>query len=509
MNSMTRRRPNPSITPVSPRAMEAEAGRPWPLLPNRSNGNGKAAGKLRPVQGVAIVPPDAVTRAIRDVGHAPIGVVGGHAPIVAEWLRQTGHEAEALAAPGKKAPREKRGSRAVKLPVIVALDCIEPASGHGAVFGQIKQMLSPQGRLIAVVPNATHASVRLAMLLGRYPLHSRDSTIAQHASTAADAERQLNEAGFTVISIERQIDSVDVLKEVGRSVPDAVIQLLADDADAMTSHFVFVAERDGPAATARLINRRLGEVAEEQQAVQRQAARLDDRVADMEMHIRRLTGETERLAGSGVPQREALAMLEARVQQLAADQIELAATAGRGLMAVERIDEQVRTIAERNAAVTSDVGRDAALREAAGRFMARTGDIAALLRGVERARYRRLIPRLRDVVTRETPLGSTLAVVSRGDDELLAFEGRRGWHFPQTERGIYAGHHPADSAAAITHVQEVRARGARYLLVPRTAFWWLDYYQEFHQYLQRNGGCLLRDDRWGALFALEGRGRSR
>ena len=367
MNSTTRRRPDPSITPVSPRAMEAEAGRPWPLQPEGSNGNGKAAGKLRPVKGVVIIAPDAVTRAIRDVGHAPIGVVGGHAPIVAEWLRQAGHDAEVLAAPGKKAPREKRGSRAVKLPVIVALDCIERTGGHGSVLGQIKQLLSPQGRLIAVVPNATHASVRLAMLLGRYSFHSRDSQIAQHASTAADAERHLNDAGFAVISMERQIDSVDVLKEVGRSLPDAVIQLLADDTDAMTSHFVFVAERDGPAATARLLNRRLGELADEQRAVERQAARLDDRVADMEIRVRHLAGETERLAGPGTLQTEALAMLEGRVQHLAAGQSELASTAGRALMAVQRIDDQVSAMAERTAAATSDAERNAALQQTANR----------------------------------------------------------------------------------------------------------------------------------------------
>jgi hypothetical protein len=493
--------------------------------PKKTNGNG-APDKLRPMNGVVVetlVEPDVVIRdvdvqppgvvaadaialALRDVGDGPIGVSGPQAAIVAQWLRQRGLHAEVLAAPGKKASREKRGLRTPKLSAIVVMDWLTQATGAGGVLGHIKQALSSQGRLIAVVPNVTHASVRLAVLLGRYPLASTESPVARHAFTAKDVERRLHEAGFTVTSVERQIDSADVLKEVAGDVPEAVIQLLADDADAMTSHFVFVAESDGAASAARLLNRRLGELADEQRAVVFQSARLGDRVADLEVRVRHWTNETERLTGPSMAVRDNVAMLEARVQQLAADHSELAATTGRALTAFEDVDKQICAMTERSVvAATTDAARDAALREAGDRFLTRTDEIAALVQRVERIRYRRLVPRLHRLVAGATPRGATVAVISRGDDELLAFEGRRGWHFPQTDRGVYAGHHPADSAAAIAHVEELRARGARYLVVPRTSFWWLDYYQEFHKHLQRNGGCVVRDDRSGALFELGGR----
>ena len=358
-----------------------------------------------------------------------------------------------------------RASR--QLSAIVALDCIEQGARNGNALRDLKQMLPPDGRLIAVVPNATHASVRLAMLLGRHPAFTGDSGVARHAVTAEDAERHLHDAGFTVTSVERQIDSIDTLSKPGSGVPEAVLHLLADDAEAMTSHFAFVAERNGAASAARLAQRRLSELADEQRSVVIQAARLSDRVSDLEVRVRHWNSETERLTESAIPTSEAVAMLETRLHQLAANQSELAATASHASMAVERIDTQLRAIVERADAAAGDAERNAALREARDRCLARSDEVAAFTRRVEQTQYRRLILKLRGIVERETPRGTTVAVVSRGDAELLAFDNRRGWHFPQTEQGVYAGHHPADSAAAIAHVEEVRARGARYLLVPR------------------------------------------
>jgi GT2 family glycosyltransferase len=97
--------------------------------------------------------------------------------------------------------------------------------------------------------------------------------------------------------------------------------------------------------------------------------------------------------------------------------------------------------------------------------------------------YQRLTERIRKVVGAAVPPDAVLLVVSKGDDELLQLEGRTAWHFPQGEDGSYAGHHPADSAAAITQVEELRDKGAGFLLIPETAQWWLDHYAEFGRYL--------------------------
>jgi hypothetical protein len=515
MGSTPRRHSSGHLTTTSRRRVESTAARPWPVHARGSNGDATRANKLRAVQTVsldslaepqrpAFAAAEAVGRALRDVGRNPIGVIGKQAALVANWLRQTGHDAQVMAAPGKKA-RDKRSSSSRPLAAIVALDCIEHgARGNG--LRQIRRMLPSDGRLIAVVPNATHASVRLSMLLGRHPAFTRASRAQQHAVTAADAERHLREAGFTIASVERQIDSVDALTRTGNGVPEAVLNLLADDTEAMTSYFVFVAELDGAASTGRQLQRRLGELADEQRAVVIQAARLGDRVSDLEVRVRHWSSEAERIAESAAPASEAVALLETRLHQLASNQSELAATAAHASMGVDRIDAQIRAMVD---AAAAEAERNAALREARDRCLARADEVAAFTRRVEQTQYRRLILRLRHIVERETPRGATVAVVTRGDAALLAFDGRRGWHFPQTEQGIYAGHHPADSAAAITRLEEVRARGARYLLIPRTAFWWLDYYKEFHQHLLQGGSCLARNERWGALFALGGRRRTR
>jgi GT2 family glycosyltransferase len=100
--------------------------------------------------------------------------------------------------------------------------------------------------------------------------------------------------------------------------------------------------------------------------------------------------------------------------------------------------------------------------------------------------YRDLVTRIRDVVDHELPEDATVLVVSHGDDELLQLgANRRGWHFPQMEDGMYAGHHPGDSAEAIAHFQALRERGADHILFPETSLWWLEYYGEFIDLLRR------------------------
>jgi hypothetical protein len=100
--------------------------------------------------------------------------------------------------------------------------------------------------------------------------------------------------------------------------------------------------------------------------------------------------------------------------------------------------------------------------------------------------YRQLRDRIHEKVQQVVPCGSTIAVISKGDGALVDFVERKGWHFPQTERGAYAGHHPANSAEAIAHLEAVRQRGARYIVIPATSFWWLNHYADFGQHLEEH-----------------------
>jgi hypothetical protein len=109
------------------------------------------------------------------------------------------------------------------------------------------------------------------------------------------------------------------------------------------------------------------------------------------------------------------------------------------------------------------------------------------------AEYARLVDRTRALVRTVVPAGAVLAVVTRGDDRLVDIDGRVGWHFPRTADGRWAGHHPPDSAAAVAALEDLRRRGARYLVFPATARWWLDYYGGLRQHL--DGGARLVVDR--------------
>jgi len=107
--------------------------------------------------------------------------------------------------------------------------------------------------------------------------------------------------------------------------------------------------------------------------------------------------------------------------------------------------------------------------------------------------YEEVVKRIQEVVRAKLPPDATVLVVSKGDDDLLKFEGRKGWHFPRDKDGGYAGN-PADSAEAVAQLEALRAKGGQYLLFPEPAFWWLEHYQEFQQHLDGRYTRVYGDD---------------
>ena len=77
-------------------------------------------------------------------------------------------------------------------------------------------------------------------------------------------------------------------------------------------------------------------------------------------------------------------------------------------------------------------------------------------------------------------------VVSRGDEQMVDLDGRPAWHFPRLPDGRYSGEYPADSADAISQLEEAVAHGAGYLVLPSTAFWWLDFYDDLSRHLEEH-----------------------
>jgi hypothetical protein len=115
-----------------------------------------------------------------------------------------------------------------------------------------------------------------------------------------------------------------------------------------------------------------------------------------------------------------------------------------------------------------------------------------------------LTARVRRAVSKSVPAGGTVLVVSRGDDELLRVDARRAWHFPRSDDGAYAGHHPADSAEAIAWLEAQRAAGAEHIVFPGTGIWWLEHYEGLRRHLDGSYRRSFSDPETCVIFDLRG-----
>jgi GT2 family glycosyltransferase len=118
--------------------------------------------------------------------------------------------------------------------------------------------------------------------------------------------------------------------------------------------------------------------------------------------------------------------------------------------------------------------------------------------------YEALRVRIRQSVDSLLPAAATVLVVSKGDDDLLHFSGCTGRHFPQDGTGAYAGHHPANGAEAVSHLEQLRDGGAQFLLFPKTEYWWLDHYSELASHLQERYPVVDGLDDSCRIYALAG-----
>jgi GT2 family glycosyltransferase/regulator of replication initiation timing len=121
-----------------------------------------------------------------------------------------------------------------------------------------------------------------------------------------------------------------------------------------------------------------------------------------------------------------------------------------------------------------------------------------------RVAYRGTVESIRELVRDHVPADAIVVVISKGDEELLERAGSRGWHFPQNETGGYAGYYPANGRNAIVHLEVLRARGARYLVLPAPYAWWLDSYPDVKHHLERRYRVLAQREGAGVLYLLAG-----
>jgi GT2 family glycosyltransferase len=120
----------------------------------------------------------------------------------------------------------------------------------------------------------------------------------------------------------------------------------------------------------------------------------------------------------------------------------------------------------------------------------------------QNAAYDTLVDRIRTIAKETLPKGRTVAVVSKGDIELLNLEGRTAWHFPQSDDGEYTGYYPADSSQAIAQLEALRSKGAEFLVFPDPSLWWLDHYEGFGNYLHASFPVITKRPKACVIFDL-------
>jgi GT2 family glycosyltransferase len=106
--------------------------------------------------------------------------------------------------------------------------------------------------------------------------------------------------------------------------------------------------------------------------------------------------------------------------------------------------------------------------------------------------YAELVAGIRGTLRQALPAGSTVLVVSKGDERLLETDELQSWHFPRLPDGSWPGHHPADGAEALAGLEELHAQGAEYIVFPTPMLWWLEFYEELGRRL--DGSAVLRDE---------------
>jgi len=122
--------------------------------------------------------------------------------------------------------------------------------------------------------------------------------------------------------------------------------------------------------------------------------------------------------------------------------------------------------------------------------------------------YRAEVSAVRRLIEDVVPRGEAVAVVSRGDDELTSVSERNVLHFPCDADGAYTGSYPADDFAAVRDLEHLISLGVSHLVLPRTAFWWLEHYPGLDSHL-RETWELTCDTQSAMIFSSPQRDRLR
>src|SRR5262249_46325984 len=112
----------------------------------------------------------------------------------------------------------------------------------------------------------------------------------------------------------------------------------------------------------------------------------------------------------------------------------------------------------------------------------------------QRAAWESVVDRTREELSALIPPEDAFILADQGDWGSGLFADNRTV-FPYVERdGQYWGP-PGDDEVAIQEFDRLRQAGARFMAFAEPAFWWLEYYSAFADYLRARFPCVLENER--------------
>ena len=167
--------------------------------------------------------------------------------------------------------------------VVLVADALAVAANPRKLFRDLRSILSPKGRVLALFANVSHGAIRLGFLKGAVALH-RDSPISVQSYYALDEiEDILLDSGFVLGAVDRirqpifaQVDGLPPLSE--DDFPQSVLDVIAADPESLTFQFLIKADQVDESAKGRVLTRRLYRTDSELTAAQ---ATLEKQRADL------------------------------------------------------------------------------------------------------------------------------------------------------------------------------------------------------------------------------------
>ena len=137
--------------------------------------------------------------------------------------------------------------------VVVAGDILEHLRDPEALLRSLVPLLSPDGTVVASVPNVAHGSVRLALVSGRFDYADLGILDRTHLRffTRDSIEQLFGSAGFVIEQLDRLLVDVELGEPYDRDLlPDGLEEAVTAMPEATTYEFVLVARPSTPAGAA-------------------------------------------------------------------------------------------------------------------------------------------------------------------------------------------------------------------------------------------------------------------